>query len=72
MTTGRIAAATSENPALALPAAEDVAAAWSALELRTKKVIVDLLMSVKVMPAGKGVRFDPRSVALVWKGGVHE
>ncbi len=65
--TGRIAAATRESPALALATAEDVAEAWEALDLRTRKAVVDLLVAVRVLPSGKGVRFDPAHVEVAWR-----
>ncbi len=65
--TEQIGSAARENPALALATAEDVAAAWDALDLRTKKGIVGLIADVRILPAGKGVRFDPQSVEVIWK-----
>ncbi len=64
---GRIAAATRESPALALATAENVVETWETLDLRTRKAIVNLLASVRVLPSGKGVRFDPAQVEVTWR-----
>ncbi|MDP9434174.1 MAG: zinc ribbon domain-containing protein [Actinomycetota bacterium] len=64
---GQVAAATRENSALALATAESAVDAWEALDMRTRKAVVDLLVSVRVLPAGKGVRFNPSSIEITWK-----
>jgi site-specific DNA recombinase len=51
-------------------AAGDVRAVWDALGVARQRVVVDLLMTVTVRPAGRGKRhFDPDSVHIKWKDG---
>jgi len=63
----RITAAVGDSPVAALVDADDVAAAWETLDVRSRKAAVDLLMTVTVQPAGKGQRFDPEQVHIEWK-----
>jgi DNA invertase Pin-like site-specific DNA recombinase len=64
---GRITAALGDSPASRLVAADDVAAAWEALEVRSRKAVVDTLVTVTVLPAGKGARFSPDQVRIEWR-----
>ncbi|TAP45619.1 recombinase family protein [Arthrobacter sp. S39] len=57
------------NPAAAVIAADDVSAAWAALDLGARRQIIRALMDVTVLSAGKGVRFSPEQVQIEWKGG---
>ena len=63
----RITAAVGDSPVGALVDADDVAAAWEALDMRSRKAVVDLLLLVTVLPAGKGQRFDPEQVRIEWR-----
>jgi site-specific DNA recombinase len=63
---GRITAALGESPAAVLVAAEDVAAAWEAMPLRDRKRALSLLLTVTILPAGKGRPFTPDSVQIAW------
>jgi len=63
----RISQALGESPLAALTDADDVAAAWAAMPLRARKQAVDLLMTVKILPAGKGARFNPDQVQIDWR-----
>lgn len=63
----RISQALGESPALALMGAEDVRAAWEAMALRDRKQVIDVLMTVTILPAGKGQRFDPDQVQIEWR-----
>lgn len=48
--------------------AEDVAEAWKALDTDRKRAVVDLLMTIKLLPAGQGARtFDPTTVEITPK-----
>jgi site-specific DNA recombinase len=67
--TEQIGSAARDNPALALATAEDVVGTWEALDLRTRKAVVGLVAEVRIMPAGKGVRFDSASVVVTWRAG---
>ncbi|RWA22570.1 hypothetical protein MELE44368_12405 [Mycolicibacterium elephantis DSM 44368] len=49
--------------------AEDVRAAFDALPLDRQRAVVDALLSVTIMPVGKGRAFDPERVVLKWKTG---
>ncbi len=65
---GRITAALGDSPAAVLLNADDVTAAWAELDVRSRKATVDTLMTVTILPAGKGQRFDPEHVHIEWKG----
>ena len=52
-------AATGEGPLPNIVAADDVAATWESLRLLTKREVIDTLMTITILPAGKGVKFDP-------------
>jgi site-specific DNA recombinase len=62
----RISRALGESPITALADVEDVAAAWQSMPLRERKQIVALLMTVTIVPAGKGQRFSPDQVGIEW------
>jgi site-specific DNA recombinase len=64
---GRITAALGDSPATQLVGADDVAAAWEALDVRARKAAVELLMTVTILPAGKGQRFTPQQVQIEWR-----
>ncbi|TQN44414.1 DNA invertase Pin-like site-specific DNA recombinase [Blastococcus colisei] len=63
---GRITAALGESPAASLASAEDVAAAWDAMPLRDRKRALSLLLTVTILPVGKGRPFTPDSVQIDW------
>ena len=50
-------------------ATPDIAERWPSLPLTVRREIIDALMVIRIMPAGRGRRtFDPRTVAIEWKG----
>ncbi|MBZ2195967.1 recombinase family protein [Occultella gossypii] len=52
-----------------LVGAEDVAAAWEAMETDRRRVVIDALMTVTLHPPGRGTRtFRPESVGIDWRG----
>jgi site-specific DNA recombinase len=56
--------ASSRAPVLAgLAGAPDVAKRWEALPLDRRRAVVDALMTVTILPTGRGRGFDPASVA---------
>ncbi|WP_158579872.1 recombinase family protein [Geodermatophilus marinus] len=63
----RISRVLGESPLAVLTAAEDVRAAWEALPLRDRKQVVDMLITVTILPAGKGQRFIPEQVEIEWR-----
>lgn len=71
----RLGAIEAELPTLAttpaigpLVGAEDVSAAWDALDTETKRSIIGLLAGVTVHGAGQGARvFDPETVQIEWR-----
>ncbi|MCU1614700.1 MAG: putative recombinase [Frankiales bacterium] len=63
----QISRALGESPVTALAAADDVGAAWEAMPLRSRKQVVDLLMTVTILPVGKGQRFTPEQVQIEWR-----
>ena len=48
--------------------ASDVAAALERLSLVELRGIITTLMTVRIMPAGKGFRFNPEHVKIAWRG----
>lgn len=60
-------AADTVNPAAGVIDAPDVPQAWRNLPMSAKRRIVRALMSVTVLPAGKGVRFAPEQVQIEWR-----
>ena len=63
----RIAAALGDSPAAGLVEAEDVAAAWEAMDVRARKDAIDALFTVTILPAGKGQRFTEEQVRIDWR-----
>ena len=64
-----IMAATGDGPLTQVVGADDVAATWAGLPLLAKREIIDTLMTVTILPAGKGVTFDPEHVHIDWRQG---
>ncbi|SDN51058.1 Site-specific DNA recombinase [Klenkia soli] len=64
---GRISAALGNSPVAALVGAADIAAVWSSLTVRRRKEAVSALMTVTVLPAGKGQRFNPELIQVDWR-----
>ena len=66
--TGVLQAATVDSPLADLIGAEDVYAAWEGLSLSHKRLVVDELVTVRILPSGrKGRGFDPATVDIAWK-----
>jgi site-specific DNA recombinase len=51
----------------ALVGADDVAARWEALPLRSQRAVLDELCRVVLLPTRKGAGFDPGSVDVRWR-----
>ena len=64
---GRITAALGDNPAATVAGSDDVEAAWSELPFASQRGIVRTLMTVTILPAGKGTRFAPEQVRITWR-----
>lgn len=64
----RINSADTLNPVAGLIDADDIVDAWTALEFPVKRKIIRTLMDIKIMPVGKGVRFNPEQVVTTPKG----
>jgi DNA invertase Pin-like site-specific DNA recombinase len=45
----------------------DVQAAWDGLDLDRQRTVVDALMTVTILPSGRGKTFKPESIAVAWK-----
>jgi site-specific DNA recombinase len=55
---------------VAATAGPDAAARWARLTLPQRRQIIDTLMTVRILPTGRGARtFRPEDVEIVWKGG---
>lgn len=64
----RIAEASGVSVLAPLVAAQDVAAAWEALDVDRKRAVIAELMDVRILPVGRGTRtFRPESVEIVWR-----
>ncbi|RZU30465.1 recombinase family protein [Blastococcus saxobsidens] len=66
----RIDSALGDSPASQLVTADDVEAAWEGMGVRDRRSVIDMLMTVTILPAGKGRPFDPEQVRIEWRGGV--
>jgi hypothetical protein len=64
-----IGTAVGEAPVAARSAAEDIRAAWEAMPLCDRKQVVDRLMTVRILPAGKGKRCTREQVGIQWREG---
>lgn len=64
----QVDSATGDGPLTELVEADDVEAAWGSLSMRKRREVVRSLMTVSMLPAGKGSRFDPSSIQIEWKG----
>lgn len=64
----QIIGATGTDPLAKLAQAGDVAAAVDRMTLRQLRDAIRALMTVRILPAGKGVRFNPEHVEIDWKG----
>lgn len=63
------ARAVAAAPVVADNAGPDAADRWGALPITVRREIIDAMMTVEILPAGRGRRvFDPSSVRIVWKG----
>ncbi len=60
----RISRALGKSPITALADAEEVAAAWQSMPLRGRKQVVALLVTVTILPAGRGSASRPTKLTL--------
>ncbi len=66
----QLARAHSPAPDLLDLATPDIAARWDTLPLARRRAVIDLLLTVTVLPStrvGGHNRFDPNSVQITWK-----
>lgn len=63
---GALASAEAFNPAAALLHAADVGKAWADLPLGTQRKIIRALITVTILPAGRGKDFSPDQVRIDW------
>jgi site-specific DNA recombinase len=64
----QVSAAAGTSPLARVLDSTDVAATLERLTLLDLRDVLRSLLTVRIMPAGKGVRFDPAHVAIEWKG----
>lgn len=63
-----VAASTSTAALAPILEADDVAEAWTRLDLELKRPVIDALMTVRVFPAGQGAKkFRPETVGIEWR-----
>lgn len=55
------------EPIEALIHAEDIQAAWDGLPIAFKRLVVQTLVTIVILPTRKARSFDPRSVAISWR-----
>lgn len=55
------------SPDLGFMATDDPAEAWERATVEQRRELVDLLMTVTLLPTGAGGGFDPESVQIEWK-----
>ena len=56
------------SPLATLVTSNDVRASWEALDLGRQRAVIDLLMTVSLLPSkNRGPKFDPDSVNIAWK-----
>ncbi|MDQ2757176.1 MAG: recombinase family protein [Actinomycetota bacterium] len=55
------------EPLARLAHAEDVAKVVDRMPLRDVREVIRSLMTVRILPAGKGIRFSPEQVAIEWR-----
>ncbi len=60
-------AATSATPMSRLLGSDDVAEALNRLTVRDLREVIRALMTVRIMPQGKGMPFDPETVRVEWR-----
>jgi site-specific DNA recombinase len=70
-----MATAVAGSPLAGFAGSDDVAAAWDAASVSRRKAVIDVLMTVTLLPAPRGRRpgghyFDPGSINVEWKVGV--
>ena len=63
----QIEAAIGTSPLARVIDSGDVDAALKALSLLEVREVIRALMDVRILPAGKGVRFDPKHVEIAWR-----
>lgn len=57
----------SSDALVALVHAEDVEQAWKAGDLTSRRKVIELLLAVTILPAGKGQRFEAKQVRIDWR-----
>ncbi|MGP5639492.1 recombinase family protein [Brachybacterium tyrofermentans] len=57
------------SPELGFMATEDPGEAWERATVEQRRELIDLLMTVTLMPTGAGGGFNPESVKIEWKAG---
>ena len=64
----RIATAPAHSPLAALAGQDNSTTGWQALDLSQRRAVLDLLMTVTMLPArNRGGTFDPDGVKIPWK-----
>lgn len=63
----QINAASGVDPLASLAQAEDVASAVDRMSLLDLREVIRTLMTVRILPAGKGIRFNPEHVQIDWR-----
>jgi hypothetical protein len=60
---------TTRTPATAVLLAEDPCEAYVGADLMTKRTVVDMLLTIRLLPGHRYSRtFDPETVKIEWKG----
>ncbi|MGI8700373.1 MAG: recombinase family protein [Nocardioidaceae bacterium] len=56
------------DPLAALVTSEDVEATWKGLTIKRQRAVIDAVAVVRILPAGKGIRWAPEQVRIEWRG----
>lgn len=59
--------ASAPTPELADLAGPNVAEAWASAGIGARRAVIDLLVTVRILPSGPGKAFDPRTVEITWR-----
>lgn len=62
-----LASAVVESPLMPLVTATDIRAAWKAQPLSIRRIAIDTLVDVTILPSARGARFDPSRVRITPK-----
>ncbi len=63
----KISSITGMGPLASLVSSDDIRAHWPTMNLQARRSVIDALITVTILPAGKGARFTPEQVDIEWR-----